>query len=109
MTLQRDLLELGEDLFRGVYPRKGRPFHEALPFVERIGVLAGKVDVADRLALVAGDGRELSGHIAGVAALGERIRRPVLEMRSEGEARIARGGNQRSGINLVEVGEETQR
>ena len=43
-----------------VEPGERRAFHEPLPVVERVGVLAGKVQIADRLALEAGDRRELT-------------------------------------------------
>src|SRR5262245_31241989 len=109
MMLERALLDLGEDLFRGVYPRKSRPFHEALPLEERVCVLACEVDVADRLSFVAGDRRELSRHVTSVAPQGQGIRGPVLEVRFELEVGIARGSGQRSGIDLVEIGEEARR
>jgi hypothetical protein len=43
-------------------------------------VLAGEIDVSRRQSLESRNGRELAGQVARVAAVRQRIRRPVLEV-----------------------------
>ena len=55
-------------------------FHEALPFIERVGVFAGKQEIADWKAFQTCHRRELAWTVTGIAAFHQRIRRPMFEM-----------------------------
>lgn len=85
--------------------RQRGALHEALPLVERVGVLAGKVDVSRRQSLESGNRRELAGQVAGVAASRQRVRRPVLEV-SHDVAIHAPRRRLRTGKYQFEIGEE---
>src|SRR5688572_16322577 len=82
----------------------GATFHEALPLVEGIRVLTCKKDVSDWCRFVAKDGCEVARLVAGVAALDQRIGRPVLQMREERLLAVTdtRRGNQRTRKDFVE-------
>ena len=59
--LQGANLDILKNLTRCSDAGQSSPFHKALELVERARVLARKVQIADRLRLVAGDRREVSG------------------------------------------------
>ena len=67
---QRGNFYIVQDLLRRLDTGERGTFHEPLPFVERIGVLAGEVEVVDGLALAAGDTGKLAGPVAGVRSQG---------------------------------------
>lgn len=74
-------LGYGENGLRRRNPGQSGAFHEALPFVERVGMLAGEKQIASRDTLQSGYRGELSRFVAGVAAFHQWIRRPMFEMR----------------------------
>jgi hypothetical protein len=65
-------------------------------------MLSGKENIVYGLALIAGDRSELPRQITGVAALGQRVRRPVFEV-GQLLAIDVGGRRERARENLVQV------
>ncbi len=55
-------------------------FHEALPFIERVGVFAGKQEIAGWEAFQTCHRCKLARTITGIAASRQWVRRPMFEM-----------------------------
>jgi hypothetical protein len=81
-----------------------RPFHEPLPFIERVRVLTGKKQIACRDTFPAGHRRKLAGTVAGVAAFHQGIRRPMFAM--DKVLSIACGRAERTRIYDIQIGQE---
>lgn len=88
---------------RGVDSGQCRAFHESLPIVKRVGVLAGKIQVAYGFSFITGDGGKLPRQITGVGALGQWIGWPMLQVDKKFALGIAPGGRQSAGEHLIEI------
>src|SRR5688572_4155375 len=89
----------------GTDARIAGAFHEFLPVVERIRVLAGQEDVAGGQTDPTLPAREVPGRVGRVGAETERVARPVLQVSDDAAVAVALGGRRGSGPYAIEIGQ----